>query len=176
MSAILYQANPSVWRMRPLGTLIAWLVLLFGLYVAITGKLPYLTQLTASLPVLNDIKIGETIHITPRTIATFTGYGLALIGGFNLLRSWLACLTDRLEIRRNEILWTHGLLSKNYTEINMNSIRTVRVHQSLLQRILDAGDLVIFTTGDEPELAVRGLPHPNDIRDHIRQSAASAQG
>ncbi|MBK5970885.1 MULTISPECIES: PH domain-containing protein [Thiorhodovibrio] len=175
MSEILYQANPSVWRMRPLGTLIAWLVVVFGLYVAITGNLPYLAQLTESLPVLKDIKIGDNIHIGPRTIATFTGYGLALIGAFNLLRSWLACLTDRLEIRRNEILWTHGLLAKNYTEINMGSIRTVRVNQSLLQRLLGAGDLVIFTTGDEPELAVRGLPRPNEIRDHIRQSAASPQ-
>lgn len=176
MSAILYQANPSIWRMRPLGTLVAWIVLLFGLYVAITGNLPYLAKLTELLPVLKDIKLGENLHIRPETIATFTGYLLALIGGFNLLRSWLACMTDRLEIRPNEILWTHGLLSKNYTEINMGSVRTVRVHQSLLQRVLGAGDLVIFTTGDEPELAVRGLPHPNDIRDHIRQSAVSAQG
>jgi uncharacterized membrane protein YdbT with pleckstrin-like domain len=161
MSEVLYQANPSIWRMRPLGTLIAWLMVAAGAYVGLTGDLPYLQLLRDTAPALTDFD------------SRIVGYGLLALGLFNLLRWWLACLVDKLEIRPNEILWTHGLLSKNYTEISMGSVRTVRVHQSLLQRLLGAGDLVIFTAGDDPELAVRGLPHPNDIRAHIRQSASA---
>ena len=57
----------------------------------------------------------------------------------------------------------------------MGSIRTVRVHQSLFQRMVNAGDLVIYTTGDLPELSIKGLPRPNEIREHIkRQSAGEA--
>lgn len=165
MSEILYQANPSVWRMRPLGTLIAWLLFAGGLYIGLTGNMPYLREIYTAIPSLRDLA-------QPRALSQYVGYGIAVIGAFNLLRWWLAGLVDRLEIHSNEILWTHGLLAKNYTEINMGSVRTVRVHQSLLQRLLGAGDLVIFTTGDEPELAVRGLPRPNEIREHIRQRAA----
>ncbi|MBK1647504.1 PH domain-containing protein [Rhabdochromatium marinum] len=164
MSEILYQANPSMWRMRPMGTLMAWLLVAGGLYVGVTGQLPYVKQLFMEIPVLANLSV------QPGTLITYAGYVVAALSAFNLLRWWLACLVDRLEIRPNEILWTHGLLAKNYTEINMGSVRTVRVRQSLLQRMLGAGDLVIFTTGDEPELAVRGLPRPNEIRDHIRQS------
>lgn len=159
MSEVLYSANPSVWRTRPMGTLIAWLLVAAGAYVGLTGHLPYAQLLIDRFPALASFDL------------RIVGYAIGALGLFNLLRWWLSCLVDRLEIRPNEILWTHGLLNKNYTEINMSSIRTVRVYQSLLQRMLGAGDLVIFTTGDDPELAVRGLPHPNDIRDHIRQRA-----
>jgi uncharacterized membrane protein YdbT with pleckstrin-like domain len=89
-----------------------------------------------------------------------------------LLRWWLSTLSDQLEIRRNEIIWTHGLLNKNYTETNMASVRTVRVTQTLFQRLVGAGDLVIYTTGDDPELAIRGLPRPNEIREHIKRQSS----
>ncbi|WPL19144.1 Bacterial membrane flanked domain protein [Thiorhodovibrio winogradskyi] len=168
MSEILYQANPSVWRMRPMGTIIAWLMLAGGLLIGLTGNLPYLETLYASFPALHGWQL------QPRFLARYAGYGIAAIGAFNLLRWWLTCLVDQLEIYPNEIIWTHGLLAKNYTEINMGSVRTVQVHQSLLQRLVGAGDLLIFTTGDEPELAVHGLPRPNEIREHIRQRASTA--
>jgi hypothetical protein len=34
--------------------------------------------------------------------------------------------------------------------------------------MLNAGDLVIYTTGDEPELSIQGLPRPGDIREYIK--------
>ncbi len=65
-------------------------------------------------------------------------------------------------------MWEHGLINKKYTEVNMSSVRTARVTQNLLQRILDAGDIEIYTAGDQPELVVRGLPRPNAIREYIK--------
>jgi len=163
MSDILYQANPSVWRTHPFGTIICVLLIAVGIYVAVTGVVPYLSPFIEQLP--------PPAAFDQRWI----GYGLIVIGVLPLLRWWLQALFDHLEIRPNEIIWTHGLLNKNYTETNMSSIRTVRVHQSLFQRIVGAGDLVIYTTGDDPELAIRGLPRPNEIREHIkRQSSRGA--
>jgi len=162
MSETLYQANPSVWRTHPFGTILCLVLIVLGAYIAITGQVPYLSALLAqvqdSLPPAFD----------PRWI----GYGLIVIGVLPLLRWWLATLSDHLEIRTNEIIWTHGLLNKNYTETNMASVRTVRVHQSLFQRLVGSGDLVIYTTGDDPELAIRGLPRPNEIRAHIKRQSS----
>ncbi|MGB5834131.1 MAG: PH domain-containing protein [Thiohalocapsa sp.] len=163
MSKLLYQANPSVWRTHPFGTLVAFLVVLAGIFIALTGQIPYVSPLLAQvhLPVWAD----------PR----YLGYALIALGLLRLIGWWLAARFDHLEIREKELVWTHGFLNKNYTETNMASIRTVRVHQSLFQRMVNAGDLVIFTTGDVPELAVKGLPRPNEIREHIkRQSAGEA--
>ncbi|KAA6185816.1 PH domain-containing protein [Thiohalocapsa marina] len=167
MSQLLYQANPSVWRTHPFGTLIAWLLVLGGGFVVATGQIPYLTPLLYQL--LPGLQLPAWFD--PRHL----GIALIAIGVLRLLSWWFAAKFDQLEIHEREIVWTHGFLSKNYTETNMASIRTVRVHQSLLQRILNAGDLVIYTTGDEPELSIKGLPRPAEIREHIkRQSSGEA--
>ncbi|WP_245561829.1 PH domain-containing protein [Lamprocystis purpurea] len=51
-------------------------------------------------------------------------------------------------------------------------LRTLQVNQSLMQRMLDIGDLTIFTTGDQPELAMRGLPNPERIRSLVQGRGA----
>lgn len=90
------------------------------------------------------------------------------IGLLVLLYWWLTMKMDHLVIKADEIVWTHGLLSKQYTEITMHSVRSVKVSQSFLQRLLSAGDVEIYTAGDDAELVVRGLPNPDRIRDLIK--------
>lgn len=159
MSSPLYAANPSVWRMHPFGTFIAWLLVLAGAYVGVTGNIPYLSDLLVGvqLPAWLDLR--------------YVGYLLAGWGLLQLIGWWLSARFDHLEIGEQALVWTHGFLNKQYTETNMASVRTVRVKQSLLQRLLNAGDLVIYTTGDDPELTIKGLPRPGDIRALIKQQS-----
>ena len=49
------------------------------------------------------------------------------IGILILLYWYLTMKADKLTIKEDEVIWTHGLLSKTYVEINMSSIRTTRV-------------------------------------------------
>lgn len=162
MSQPLYQARPSIWRMHPFGTLVAVALIAYGGYLSLTGQVPYRAELEQLMPFLQGKWNWKWI-----------GDALVVIGLFNLVRWWLASLVDKLEIHPREVVWNHGLLSKSYTEINMGSIRTVRVNQSLFQRIVGAGDLIIFTTGDIPELSVSGLPRPKEIRDLIKSQTGS---
>ena len=90
------------------------------------------------------------------------------IGILILLYWYLTMKADKLLIKEDEVVWTHGLLNKKYVEINMSSIRTVRVEQTLLQRMLNAGKIEIFTAGDAPELTVNGMPNPDKIRELIK--------
>jgi uncharacterized membrane protein YdbT with pleckstrin-like domain len=71
------------------------------------------------------------------------------------------------------VIWAHGLLNKKYIEINMGSIRTTKIEQTLLQRLLNAGKVEIFTAGDYPELSINGLPDPHRLRDVIKGEAKS---
>ena len=90
------------------------------------------------------------------------------VGVVLLLWMYLKTKMDRLTIKSDELVWEHGLLNKDYTEINMNSVRTAKVTQSVLQRLLNAGDLFIYTAGDDPEVVIRGLPQPGRIREYIK--------
>lgn len=127
MSNILYEANPSLIRTHPLGTVIAILLIPVGIGILI------------------------------------------------LLYWYISMKSDKLTIKDDEVVWTHGLLSKQYVEINMSSIRTTKVEQTLLQRMLNACKVQIYTAGDEPELSVNGLPDPEKIREAIKGLAPKAK-
>jgi len=166
MTQPLYAATPSVWRMRPFGSLVAWLLVLAGAYIAVSGHVPYLS------PLLESVELPPWAE--PWVRVYYVGYLLIAWGVLRLLGWWLQTRFDRLEITERDLVWTHGFLNKQYTETNMQSIRTVRVRQSLPQRVMNAGDLWIYTNGDEPELTIRGLPHPGEIRSLIKQQTAEA--
>lgn len=93
------------------------------------------------------------------------------IGILILLWWWISTKADKLTIKTDEVVWEHGIISKQYTELSMHSLRSVRVKQSLLQRMLNAGDVEIYTAGDDPELVIKGLPDPDRIREHIKGPA-----
>lgn len=96
------------------------------------------------------------------------------IGIIMLLYWYVQTKSDHLVVKDDEIVWTHGLISKQYTEINMSSVRTVKIRQSLFQRMVNAGNVSIYTSGDEPELMVKGLPDPNRIREYIKGQTSEA--
>jgi uncharacterized membrane protein YdbT with pleckstrin-like domain len=156
MSNVLYEASPSLVRMKPLGTLLFVLLILLGIFLAFAAG-PVLAQM--------GVPAGD------KKITGIIGIVLVVIGFLRLLSWWIATKLDRLVIKDGEIVWTHGLLNKQYTEINMGSVRTVRVSQGVLQRIMNAGDVTIFTSGDIPELVVKGLPNPGAIRSYIKPEA-----
>jgi uncharacterized membrane protein YdbT with pleckstrin-like domain len=153
MNEVLYEATPSMVRIHPLGTIMMILLVFLGIYLAISGD-----HIAAAigLPAVNSKIVG------------LIGIVLVVIGFVQLLAWWIATKFDHLKVTGDEIMWTHGLLNKQYTEIHMSSVRTVRVAQTLLQRIMNAGDITIYTAGDEPELQIRGLPAPDEIRQHVK--------
>jgi uncharacterized membrane protein YdbT with pleckstrin-like domain len=69
----------------------------------------------------------------------------------------------------NDLVLTQGLLSKDRIELDIASIRTVRVYQSFLNRIFNVGSVSVFTAGDMPEIEVKGLPDPHDLRQLINR-------
>ena len=160
MSQVLYDAHPSLLRSRPFGTLLAILLMIGGILVAVVGDQIIPPELKSQ------------VRVDGRTLQMI-GIGVFAFATLQLLIWWVATLTDHLEITADEILWTHGLLNKQYTEIQMSSVRTVRVTQTLFQRLMNAGDITIYTAGDTPELVVRGLPDPGRIRELIKAQPTS---
>ena len=66
------------------------------------------------------------------------------------------------------VLLTRGIFNKERLEIELESIRTVRVDQSFVDRIFNCGILKVYTAGDNPELVQAGLPDPERLRSALR--------
>lgn len=58
-----------------------------------------------------------------------------------------------------------GILSKNYTDVLLNDVRTVKLRQGPFQRLCNIGDIMIATSGtDWYEIVANGLPDPIYIK------------
>ena len=86
--------------------------------------------------------------------------GIAAIGIW-----WVIAKGERLALSDREVLLERGLLSKQRTEIALSSIRSVRITQTLGQRIFDVGHIELFSVGDLAEIAIKSMPRPGRIRD-----------
>ena len=91
-------------------------------------------------------------------------FGLGII----LLLVWFVkAKTTRMVIDGNDLLYEQGVLSKERAQLRTDSVRTVTVSQSLGQRMFGTGDVDVYTAGDEPEVKLRGMPDPADIRERL---------
>ncbi len=91
-----------------------------------------------------------------------------VIGVIILVVWYLKCRSTKLEINGDEIILEQGLHSKDRTELNTSSIRTVKISQSLMNRLFGVGTLSIFTAGDTPEIQVDGMPRPEVFRELVK--------
>jgi uncharacterized membrane protein YdbT with pleckstrin-like domain len=89
------------------------------------------------------------------------------IGIIILLVWYVSTKAQKLTITTQDLLYEKGLLSKSRSELRLTSIRSVRVNQSLFQRIFGTGDVEIFTAGDTPEVTIPGVPDPARVRELV---------
>jgi uncharacterized membrane protein YdbT with pleckstrin-like domain len=93
------------------------------------------------------------------------------IVGFLVIAVWaLVVRTERLAVGERDVLLERGFIGKQRVQVSRDSVRAVRVSQGIMQRLLGVGDIEIFTGGDYPEIAIRGLPRPNDVREMLAHS------
>lgn len=90
------------------------------------------------------------------------------VGLLILLWWYLQCKSSTLTVKESDILYEKGLLSKSRVEFGIAGIRTVRVNQSFFDRIFGVGTIQIYTSGDQPEIEVKGMPDPNRVRELIK--------
>jgi len=103
------------------------------------------------------------------SVILIVAFGLGLI---ILLVWYLRCKSQLLVVTDQGILFETGLLSKNRSELNFNSVRTIKVKQSFFNRIFGTGTVELYTAGDSAEFVAHGLPDPNTVRDLIKEAQA----
>ncbi|MGK2911355.1 MAG: PH domain-containing protein [Sphingobium sp.] len=90
---------------------------------------------------------------------------ISVVGILGLGIWYIKAKGERLALSDSEILLERGLLSKQRTQLALSSVRTVRITQSIVQRMMGVGNIEIFSAGDYAEIAIRGMPDPNMLRE-----------
>ena len=74
-----------------------------------------------------------------------------------------------LIVKSDEIALEQGLIGRHSVEISTKNIRTIQIKQSLMQRLLNVGDILVASSGtDGYEIYINNMPDPNVIRDMMQ--------
>lgn len=91
----------------------------------------------------------------------------AVVGVLILLVWYVRTRFTVLTVTPGHVRYAQGILSRSHSAVHIASIRSIRVRQTLAQRIFCTGDVEVFTAGDEPEIVAKGIPDPHEVRELV---------
>jgi membrane protein YdbS with pleckstrin-like domain len=81
-----------------------------------------------------------------------------------------------LRLHDDHLTLETGFLSRTRRTVDMAKIQDVTVRQTLGQRLLGVGDLMLESAGESGRMAVANLDSPRDIADVILESSKRSHG
>jgi uncharacterized membrane protein YdbT with pleckstrin-like domain len=88
---------------------------------------------------------------------------------FPLIYWYLESVANKVTVDEGQLLYERGIFSKDRIEIQLSSIRTVKIYQSLVNRIFGVGTISVYASGDVPEIVLEGFPNPSLLRESLKQ-------
>lgn len=121
-----------------------------------------------------------------RTTLTWLTYGLAAllaVAVLYLLIRYARWATTSLVLTNHRLVHRSGILAKRGREIPLDHINDISYNQSVFERLIGAGDVVIESAGQRGQEVFADLPKPGRIQNEIyrqmdaaKQRAASGAG
>jgi uncharacterized membrane protein YdbT with pleckstrin-like domain len=101
-----------------------------------------------------------------------TGVRLVLLGLMILSALWWVgryarWVTTNFVVTTDRLVFRSGVLSKNGREIPLERENDIAFHQSLFERVLGAGDLVIESAGERGQQLFTDIPKPSKVQNVI---------
>lgn len=101
-----------------------------------------------------------------------------------LLIRYLKWLTTNFVITSNRLIFRQGLIGKSGIEIPLERVNNVNFNQSVFERILGAGDLLIESGGEDGQQRFTDIRHPAQVQNlihaqmegHFQRRASYVQG
>ncbi len=144
---ILKVLHPSMFRQHPMKFLGLWLLV-------IAGTVGSLVALSYGRPIVAAI-----------------GGAAATAGGVLLAYWWVYVMATALTISTRRTELRHGIIQKQTSDVQHDDVRNLQVDQSMTDRLLGVGTLMISSSGqDDLEIVAVGFRDPEGIADIIRQN------
>jgi uncharacterized membrane protein YdbT with pleckstrin-like domain len=125
---------------------------------------PALTLLGAII--LAGLVLGETDGDTQKTLGWVML--IVLVGtAIWLVVRYMKWLTTNFVITSNRLIFRQGLIAKSGIEIPLERVNNVNFHQSVFERILGAGDLLIESGGEDGQQRFTDIRRPAQVQNLI---------
>ena len=123
-----------------------------------------------TLPENEEIELPITFHWTHSFFAwlSLVFLGWLLIGIFIFIARYIEKWTTERALTNKRLIIKRGLISRKTEEISCNRIEEVNLSQTVIQRILGSGDILIRGVG-VGEIFLRNIDDPIGVQKKINQ-------
>ncbi len=123
-----------------------------------------------TLPENEEIELPITFHWTHLFFAwlSLVFLGWLLIGIFIFIARYIEKWTTERALTNKRLIIKRGLISRKTEEISCNRIEEVNLSQTVIQRILGSGDILIRGVG-AGEIFLRNIDDPIGVQKKINQ-------
>lgn len=92
---------------------------------------------------------------------------LLVAGALWLVGRYLKWISTHFVITSQRLIFRQGILAKHGIEIPLERVNNVNFHQSIFERMLGAGDLLIESGGEDGQQRFTDIRHPDDVQNLI---------
>lgn len=121
--------------------------------------------LALAVAVAVAVAVGVNLDHDAATVATVV---LMVAAALWVVVRWLTWVTTSFVLTTDRVVYRYGVLRRHTREIPIERVNEVETTQSLLQRMVQAGDLTVETGGETDNDTYRWLPKPVTIQ-HVIQ-------
>jgi len=93
--------------------------------------------------------------------------GLLALAVVFLLQRYVRWTTTNFVVTTQRLIHREGVLAKNGIEIPLDRVQTIRFHQSVFERMIGAGDLLIESAGETGQNTFTDIRKPNVVQNVI---------
>lgn len=97
-----------------------------------------------------------------------------LVSGVWLLTRWLKWSTTNFVVTDRRLIYRHGVVGKSGIEIPIDRVMNVNFHQSLVERVIGAGNLLIESGGEDGQQSFSDIRNPSWMQNLILEQTTNA--
>ena len=140
--------------------------------------------LFAGIPIVALFILATRVNGDLETVALWAATGLAVAWAAWLGVRLLRWQTTHFVVTSDRLVFRSGVLAKHSRDIPLERVNDLASSQTLFERIIGAGDLMIESAGERGQQTFSDIPRPNDVQQEIHRqiegnavrSAAAAAG
>ena len=106
--------------------------------------------------------------------ALFPALGVAVVALLFFLARYAQWLTTDFVLTTDRLIYRKGVVARQGREIPLERLNDVSYQQTLFQRLLGAGDLLVESGGERGQSQYGHFAHPQDIQNEIHRAIEAA--
>jgi len=117
--------------------------------------------------VLAIVATAASLFLTDSKVVRFLLLAVLAVAVVFLMIRYIKWTTTNFVVTTERLIHREGVIAKNGIEIPLDRVQTIRFHQTIFERMIGAGDLLIESAGETGQNTFSNIRKPNVVQNVI---------